>query len=71
MTSLALNYAFDFSATVTQPNPSLANHGRDGRGFATITFEPVPEASTVALILLGTGLSGAIWRRRPVRRGLA
>jgi len=68
MTSLALIFAYDSAATVIQPNPSLANHGRSGRGFATITFEPVPETGTAALILLGTGLSGATWRRRPVRR---
>lgn len=67
MTSLALIFAYDSSATVTQPNPNLANHGRSGRGFATITFEPVPEAGTMTLLMLGASIAAAICRRRRVQ----
>lgn len=69
MTFLDLIFAYDSAATVTIPNPFLRNHGRNGRGFAGISFEPVPEAGTATLCMLGVGLAAAKWRRRRVRRG--
>lgn len=65
MTFLDLIFAYDSAATVDAPNALLRNHGRNGRGFAGIAFEPVPEASTAVLFMLGAGLSAARWRHRP------
>jgi hypothetical protein len=62
MTSLAVIFAYDSGATPEFPNSELNFHGRNGRGFATITF--VPEPGTAILIVLGTGLAAAMLRRR-------
>lgn len=62
MTTLPVIYAYDSAATVELSNPFLRNHGRNGRGFADITF--VPEPGSIALIALATGLAVAGWRCR-------
>jgi DOMON domain/PEP-CTERM motif len=67
MTSLDLIFAYDSAATLAAPNGSLSNHGHDGRGVATITFEPVPEPASWCVFATSLGLMG-IGRRRIGRR---
>jgi hypothetical protein len=62
MTSLPIIFAYDSSATVAVPNPLLRNHGRNGRGFGTITF--VPEPGSATLLALGASLACALLRRK-------
>lgn len=65
MTSLDLIFAYNSSATPAAPVPTLNNHGRSGRGFDTITFEPVvPEPASGALVAFAAlALAGGVWRR--------
>jgi hypothetical protein len=63
MRSLPIIFAYDSAASVTFPNPSLRNHGRNGRGFGTITL--IPEPASAALLAIGAGLTCATLRRRP------
>ncbi len=62
MRSLPIIFAYDSAASVAFPNPSLRNHGRNGRGFGTITL--IPEPASAAMLAIGAGLTCATLRRR-------
>jgi hypothetical protein len=61
MTSLNIIGAYDSFSSPSSPNPNLTYHGRNGRGFGTITF--IPEPSGIALALIA-----AAWILVAVRR---
>jgi hypothetical protein len=65
MTSLPIIWAHDSFATPASPNPDLTYHGSGGRGFATITFEVVPEPTAMLLAAIAS-FALCTLRRRPL-----
>jgi hypothetical protein len=68
MTSLDVIWAYRASASKTLPSPTLNYHGRNGRGDTTITFSPVPEPASAAIVALGVLTMGCRLRKRGGRR---
>jgi len=59
-----INFVIDPVGTAPDPIPA-ANHAFDNTHVvATVTFVPVPEASSIALLLIGVGSVSCGWRRR-------
>jgi hypothetical protein len=65
MASLAIIGAYDAGATPDFPNGALSYHGRDGRGFATITFAAVPEPASIGLLAWASVVGASFLTRRP------
>jgi hypothetical protein len=56
MTSLDVIWAYAAFATPESPYAFLDYHGSGGRGFATISFSPIPEPASGLLVVTGSVL---------------
>jgi hypothetical protein len=63
MDSLAVIWGLNAFSSPTAPAPNVDYHGRNGRGFDTINFAPVPEPSSALLAALGALLTFAVASR--------
>lgn len=54
LTSLDVIWAYAVTATPENPNGALSYHGPGGRGFATLTFAPIPEPASALLLVPGS-----------------